>query len=319
MADDCAGSDRHPVREPAPAAQGDLVGRILSGEAIAAGIRAELRERIGGLARKGIVPGLAIVRVGDDPASVSYVRQKERAAQGLGLLSATTVLPASTAEGELLAVIASLNRDSRFHGVLVQLPLPPGLFPERVCAAVDSAKDVDCLHPENLGRLVRGDPYLLPCTPLAVQQILVRSGYPPAGKHVAIVGRSVLVGRPLSILLSQKGPAGDATVTVCHSATPDLGAFTRQADILVVAVGRPRMVTADMVREGAVVIDVGVNRVDDASAPKGYRLVGDTQFEALREKVAAITPVPGGVGPMTVTMLLVNTVAACEAQAGKAR
>ena len=295
------------------------MGRILWGEAIAAEIRNELQARIANLGRRGIVPGLSIVRVGDDPASASYVRQKEKAAHGLGLLSETTVLPERTTEDELIDLIASLNGDPRFHGILVQLPLPSGLSPERVCGTVDPAKDVDCLHPENMGRLVRGDPYLLPCTPHAVQQILVRSGYPPAGKHVAIVGRSPLVGRPLSILLSQKGAGGDATVTLCHSATPDLGTFTRQADILVVAVGRPRTVTADMVREGAVVIDVGVNRVEDPSSSRGYRLVGDTDFDALRDVAAAITPVPGGVGPMTVTMLLVNAVAACEKQVGEAR
>lgn len=292
---------------------------LLRGEEIAAEVRGELGQRIAALARRGITPGLAIVRVGDDPASVAYVRQKERAAHGLGLVSETRVLPTGTAEDELVAVIGSLNRDPRFHGILVQLPLPSGLSPDRACGAVDPRKDVDCLHPENIGRLVRGDPYLLPCTPHAVQEILVRSGYPPVGKHVVIVGRSPLVGRPLSILLSQKGPRGDATVTLCHSATPDLGAFTRQAEILVVAVGRPGTVTADMVREGAVVIDVGVNRVADPGSPRGYRLVGDTDFAALRAKVAAITPVPGGVGPMTVAMLLFNTVAACEAQTGDAR
>lgn len=295
------------------------MARLLRGEEIAAEVREELGQRIAALARRGITPGLAIVRVGDDPASVAYVRQKERAAHGLGLVSETRVLPAGTAEDELVAVIGSLNRDPRFHGILVQLPLPPGLSPDRACGAVDPRKDVDCLHPENIGRFVRGDPYLLPCTPRAVQEILIRSGCHPAGKHVVVVGRSPLVGRPLSILLSQKGPRGDATVTLCHSATPDLGAFTRQADVLVVAVGRPGTVTADMVREGAVVIDVGVNRVADPASPRGYRLVGDTDFAALRAKVAAITPVPGGVGPMTVAMLLFNTVAACEAQTGDAR
>lgn len=295
------------------------MGRILSGETIAAEVRAELQARVAALAQRGIVPGLAIVRVGDDPASVSYVRQKDRAAAGLGLRSQVFVLPSEVGEGELLSLLGKLNRDPVFHGVLVQLPLPPHLTPARACAAVSPAKDVDCLHPENLGRLVRGDPYLLPCTPRAVQEILLRSGYSPAGKHVVVVGRSPLVGRPLAILLSQKGPGGDATVTLCHSATPDLAAFTRQAEILVVAVGRPGMVAADMVRVGAVVIDVGVNRVEDPTSPRGYRLVGDTDFEALRSKAAAITPVPGGVGPMTVTMLLRNTVAACEAQTQDAR
>lgn len=305
---------------PPTRGEGDVgVGRILSGEAIAAEIRAELQTRITALARRGISPGLAIVRVGDDPASASYVRQKEKAARGLSLLSETTVLAPRTTEDELLGLIASLNADPRFHGVLVQLPLPGHLSPVRACSAVDPAKDVDCLHPENMGRLVRGDPYLLPCTPHAVQQILLRSGHPPAGKHVVIVGRSPLVGRPLSILLSQKGHGGEATVTLCHSSTPDLGAFTRQADILVVAVGRPRTVTGDMIREGAVVVDVGVNRVEDPSSSRGYKLVGDTDFDVVREVAAAITPVPGGVGPMTVTMLLTNTVAACEAQSEEAR
>ncbi len=290
------------------------MGRVLSGEAIAAEIRHELGDRIAALARRGVIPGLAIVRVGEDPASVSYVRQKEKAALGLGLLSQTFALPAGTDELELLALIRSLNANPQFHGVLVQLPLPGSLSAERAGGAVDPRKDVDCLHPENIGRFVRGDPYLLPCTPRAVQEILVRSGYALAGKHVVIVGRSLLVGRPLAVLLSQKGPRGDATVTLCHSATPDLGAFTRQADVLVVAVGRPRTVTADMVRPGAVVIDVGVNRVEDPTSPRGFRLVGDTEFEPLVEKVEAITPVPGGVGPVTVAMLLLNTVLACEHQ-----
>lgn len=287
------------------------MGRILSGQAIAAEVRAELEARVAALAQRGIVPGLAIVRVGDDPASVSYVRQKDRAAAGLGLRSHVFVLPAEVEEAELLALIGRLNGDPGVHGVLVQLPLPPHLAPERVLEAVDPRKDADGLHPENLGRLVRGDPFLLPCTPRAVQEILVRSGYPPAGKHVVIVGRGLLVGRPLSILLSGKGPKGDATVTLCHSATPDLGRFAREADVVVVAVGRPGTLTAEAVREGAVVVDVGVNRV---ATPKGHRLVGDADFEGLKDKVEAITPVPGGVGPVTVAMLLQNTVLACEAQ-----
>jgi len=295
------------------------VAELLRGEAMAAEIRSELQERIVGLAQRGVVPGLAIVRVGDDPASVSYVRQKDRAAAGLGLRCEVFVLPAEASEAELLSLLEQLNRDPAFHGIIVQLPLPPGLSPDRVCGAVHPAKDVDGLHPVNLGRLVRGDPYVVPCTPRAVQEILVRSGHPPAGKHVVIVGRSALVGRPLAILLSGKGPGGNATVTLCHSATPDLAAFTRQAEILVVAVGRPGTVTADMVRAGTVVIDVGVNRADNPSSPRGYRLVGDTDFAALRDKVRAITPVPGGVGPMTVTMLLQNTVVACEAQTQDAR
>lgn len=287
------------------------MARILDGRPVAAALQEEVRERASRLAARGVVPGLAIVRVGEDPASVSYVRQKDRAAAGLGLRSHVFVLPAEVGEGELLSLIGRLNADPGVHGVLVQLPLPPHLPPERILAAVDPRKDADGLHPENLGRLVRGDPYLLPCTPRAVQEILVRSGYPPAGKHVVIVGRGLLVGRPLSILLSHKGPGGDATVTLCHSATPDLGRFTREADVVVVAVGRPGTLTAEVVREGAVVIDVGVNRVP---TPKGYQLVGDADFEGLKEKVEAITPVPGGVGPVTVAALLQNTVLACEAQ-----
>lgn len=288
------------------------MARILDGRPVAAALQEEVRERASRLAARGVVPGLAIVRVGEDPASVSYVRQKDRAAAGLGLRSHVFVLPAEVGEGELLSLIGRLNGDPGVHGVLVQLPLPPHLPPERILAAVDPRKDADGLHPENLGRLVRGDPYLLPCTPRAVQEILVRSGYPPAGKHVVIVGRGLLVGRPLSILLSHKGPGGDATVTLCHSATPDLGRFTREADVVVVAVGRPGTLTADMVRKRAVVIDVGVNRVP---TPKGYQLVGDADFEGLKDKVEAITPVPGGVGPVTVAALLQNTVLACEAQA----
>ncbi|MCX7750784.1 MAG: bifunctional 5,10-methylenetetrahydrofolate dehydrogenase/5,10-methenyltetrahydrofolate cyclohydrolase [Candidatus Bipolaricaulota bacterium] len=287
------------------------MARIIDGRAVAATVQEEVRERVFRLSARGIRPGLALVRVGDDPASVSYVRQKERAAQGLGLRSEVFVLPEGTTERELLSLIHDLNRDPGVHGVLVQLPLPSPLSPERVMEVVDPRKDVDCLHPENLGRLVQGDPYLLPCTPRAVQEVLVRSGYPPAGKHVVVVGRSVLVGRPLSILLSQKGLGGDATVTLCHSATPDLGRFTRDADIVVVAVGRPGTLRADMVREGAVVIDVGVTRIP---TPGGFRLVGDADFEALKEKAEAITPVPGGVGPVTVAALLLNTVLACEHQ-----
>ncbi len=287
------------------------MGRILDGQPVAAAIQHEVRERASSLAARGVVPGLAIVRVGEDPASVSYVRQKDRAATGLGLRSHVFVLPAEVEEAELLSLISRLNGDPGVHGVLVQLPLPPHLSPERVLAAVDPRKDADGLHPENLGRLVRGDPNLLPCTPRAVQEILVRSGYPPSGKHVVIVGRGLLVGRPLSILLSQRGPGGDATVTLCHSATPNLGRFTREGDIVVVAVGKPGTLTAEVVREGAVVVDVGVNRVP---TPKGYRLVGDADFAALQDKVEAITPVPGGVGPVTVAVLLLNTVLACEAQ-----
>ena len=227
--------------------------------------------------------------------------------------SETIRLPAETSEAELLATIHRLNRDPAIHGMLVQLPLPRHIDGERVLHAIDPAKDVDGFHPVNVGKLVLGDPSgFRPATPYGVQQMLIRSGIETAGAHVVIVGRSNIVGRPMAGLLLQKGPGGDATVTVCHSRSRDLPALTRQADILVAAIGRAEFVTADMVRAGATVIDVGINRVDDASQPRGYRLVGDVAFDAVAEKAGAITPVPGGVGPMTIAMLLVNTLQAAE-------
>ncbi|MBC7219882.1 bifunctional 5,10-methylene-tetrahydrofolate dehydrogenase/5,10-methylene-tetrahydrofolate cyclohydrolase [Candidatus Bipolaricaulota bacterium] len=288
--------------------------KVLSGKEIAASVHRELGERVARLRKKGTAPRLVLLRVGDDPASISYVRQKERAARELGVEAETRVFPIQTSEARLCAEIRDLNAAPSVHGILVQLPLPSHIDEKRVLATVHPRKDVDGLHPENLGRLLRGDPYLVPCTPHAVQELLVRSGHAPEGKHVVICGRSVLNGRSLFAVLIQKAARANATITVCHTGTPDLAHFTRQADILVAAMGTPRAITADMVREGAVVIDVGVNRVPDPNTKSGYRLVGDTDFAALLGVAAAITPVPGGVGPMTVAMLLWNTITACEVQ-----
>lgn len=291
-----------------------MAARILSGREISAEIKEELRARVARLKEQGVTPGLAMVRVGEDPASISYMRQKEKTSGEVGVFSQTFVLPQEASQEELLRKIDELNHDPRFHGILVQLPLPRHIDPRAVIPAIDPLKDVDCFHPINVGKLLIGEPYLLPCTPHGVWQILLRSGYSPEGKHVVICGRSNLNGKPLFAILIQKKTGANATVTVCHTRTPNLAHFTRQADILVAAMGAPRAITADMVREGAVVIDVGVNRVEDPSKKSGFRLVGDTDFDALVEVVEAITPVPGGVGPMTVTMLMWNTVVACETQ-----
>jgi len=288
---------------------------IIDGKAIAEQVRAEVAQRVAALKQRGVTPGLAVVLVGGDPASVSYVRAKGQAAEEAGIFSQSFHLPAETPQTELLELIARLNADERIHAMLVQLPLPSHLDEQAITAAVDPQKDADALHPVNLGRLFKGEPYLLPCTPAGIVELLLRSGHPPDGKHVVICGRSNLVGRPLAAILMQKRKGANATVTVCHTGTRDLARFTRQADILVAAMGAPRVITADMVRPGAVVIDVGVNRVEDASRKSGYRLVGDVDFEPVAEVAAAITPVPGGIGPMTVAMLLANTVTAAEAQA----
>ncbi len=289
---------------------------IIDGQAIAAEVRRELEGRVAALKARGVTPGLAAVLVGDNPASISYVRGKAKACAEVGIDAETVRLPADISEEALLGTIADLNADPRFHGIIVQLPLPPHLDGDRATRAVAPEKDADGLHPLNLGLLMRGEGVLLPATPSGVQQLLVRSGHDPAGKHVVIAGRSNLVGKPLANILMQKAPGANATVTVCHTGTPDLAAVTRRADILVAAMGRPRAITADMVRPGAVVIDVGINRVDDPTRRTGYRLVGDVDFEAVAAVAGAITPVPGGVGPMTVAMLLVNTVTAAERQSG---
>jgi len=293
-----------------------MTAKIISGTQVAAEIRQELKERVGKLKTKGVTPALAVVLVGDDPASISYVTAKARGAEEIGMHEETIRLPANTPEQEVLKTVDRLNKDSRFHGVLVQLPLPKHVSTEKVINYISPEKDVDAFHPVNVGKLLRGEPCPLPCTPHGVQQLLVRSGYDPDGKHVVICGRSNIVGKPLAGILMQKKKGANATVTVCHTGTKDIGYFSRQADIVVAAIGSPKAITADMIREGAIVIDVGVNRVEDKTKEKGFRLVGDIDFDALKEKAAALTPVPGGVGPMTVTMLLMNTVEAAERKAG---
>ena len=289
---------------------------IIDGKQVAADIRAELKAKVEKLkATTGITPGLAVVLVGDDPASKSYVTAKEKACAEIGLYSDDNRLPADCSQEHLLQLIDRLNRDPRIHGILVQLPLPKHIDETQVIMAIDPAKDVDGFHPVNVGRMVIGEKAFLPCTPHGVLQLLQRSGIKTSGAHAVIVGRSNIVGKPLANLLLQKTASGNATVTICHTGTRDLAHFTRQADIVIAAAGRPNTITADMIRPGAAVIDVGVNRVEDPQAPRGYRLVGDVDFEAVRAKASYLTPVPGGVGPMTITMLLHNTVqAASEAR-----
>jgi methylenetetrahydrofolate dehydrogenase (NADP+)/methenyltetrahydrofolate cyclohydrolase len=284
-----------------------MTATILDGKQIARDIRSELAEEvIEFIQNNGVVPCLAAVLVGDDPASEVYVRNKRKDCEAVGIESQLHRLAPETSLDEMLKLLAKLNMDDAVHGILVQLPLPAQIDTARVLLAISPAKDVDTFHPENVGRLVQGRPRFLPCTPHGVQQILVRSGVEIAGKHVVVVGRSDIVGKPLAIMLGQRGPGGDATVTLCHSRTRDLPAVTRLADILVVAIGRPKFVTAEMVKPGAVVVDVGINRTDDG-------LVGDVDFDSVREVAGAISPVPGGVGPLTRAMLLRNTLSAAEA------
>jgi methylenetetrahydrofolate dehydrogenase (NADP+)/methenyltetrahydrofolate cyclohydrolase len=294
---------------------------IISGRAIGEEIRAELRDRIARLmSDRGLRPGLATVLVGENPASQMYVGMKNQAAKELGLHSRQITLSAEASGPEVLGLVAQLNADPEIHGILVQLPLPRHVDESEILEAIHPLKDVDGFHPMNVGRLATdsGD-FFAPCTPAGVVEMLVRSGHDPAGRHVVVVGRSNLVGRPLASLLLRKGRGGDATVTVCHSRTHDLGAVTRTADILIVAMGRPEAITADMVRPGAVVIDVGTHRVNDPGSPKGYRVCGDVLFEEVKEMASAITPSPGGVGPMTITMLLANTVRSAERAAAQIR
>jgi methylenetetrahydrofolate dehydrogenase (NADP+)/methenyltetrahydrofolate cyclohydrolase len=291
-----------------------MTAKVLDGKAIAAAMREEMAGAVKDLAESGVVPGLGVLLVGDDPASRSYVSAKEKACEKAGIFSHEIRLPATAALKDILAVVHDYNRDERIDGILVQLPLPDSSVEQEVIAAIDPDKDVDGFHPVNVGKMMLGLPTFLPCTPHGILHLLKRSGIATEGAHAVVVGRSNIVGRPLANLLSQKGAMGNATVTVCHTRTPDIGAHTRRADIVVAAAGRPRTITADMVREGAVVIDVGINRVDDPDGPKGYRLVGDVDFEEVRSKVSAITPVPGGVGPMTIAMLLWNTIQSAAAR-----
>jgi methylenetetrahydrofolate dehydrogenase (NADP+)/methenyltetrahydrofolate cyclohydrolase len=293
-----------------------MAAKLIDGNAIAARIRGELELEIRALKdRRGVSPGLAVVLVGENPASQQYVKNKNKAAHEIGIYSEQHNLPKETPEAELLALVARLNADPKIHGILVQLPLPRHIDEKKVLLLIDPEKDVDGFHPMNLGRMMVGDPAYLPCTPHGVVKMLAYSGVKTSGAHVVVVGRSNIVGKPVANMLVQKAENADATVTICHSRTRDLPAVTRQADILIAAIGQPEFVTAEMVKPGAVVIDVGVNRVEDPSSPKGFRWVGDVRFEEVAAKASAISPVPGGVGPMTITMLLYNTVESAKRHA----
>ena len=293
-----------------------MTAQIIDGKRLAADMRAELKEEVAKLKQKGIVPGLAVILVGEDPASQSYVRAKEKACEEIGIYSDDNRLPASASQKELTELVEKMNNDPKINGILVQLPLPKGLSESEVLLAINPDKDVDGFHPMNVGKMVAGEKAFLPCTPHGIIQLLLRSGVKLEGAEVVVVGRSNIVGKPVANMLLQKSATGNATVTVCHTRTKNLAEHTRRADIIIAAAGRPNTITADMVKDGAVVIDVGVNRVEDATKKKGYRLVGDVDFERVVEKASLITPVPGGVGPLTITMLLYNTVESAKTAAG---
>ncbi|MBW7995025.1 MAG: bifunctional methylenetetrahydrofolate dehydrogenase/methenyltetrahydrofolate cyclohydrolase FolD [Candidatus Glassbacteria bacterium] len=293
-----------------------MTARLIDGKAIAESIKGELRGRVEALAAGGVQPGLATVLVGDDPASRVYVGMKQKMCAELGILSVPHPLPESTSREELLKLVDKLNNDDKIHGILVQLPLPGQIDEKTVIEAISPAKDVDGFHPVSLGRLVIGMDGFRPCTPAGIQELLVRSGVDLAGKEVVIVGRSNIVGKPLANILIQKADGANATVTVAHSRTRDLPAVIRRADVLVAAMGKAEFIRADWVKPGAVVIDVGTNRVDDPGKKRGYRLTGDVKFDEVREVASLITPVPGGVGPMTIIMLMTNTVISAERRAG---
>ena len=285
-----------------------MMAEIISGKQIAEKVCEEVQEEVDKLKLRGVTPGLAVVLVGDDAASSVYVAMKERAAKSLSIHSRQLTLPKETTSAEVEGVISGLNADPEIHGILVQLPLPEQIDENVILSCIDPAKDVDGFHPMNVGRLSVGEPNVVaPCTPAGVIELLMRSGFDPAGKHVVVVGRSNIVGRPLATLLTSRGRGGNATVTIAHSRSEELSLITKRADILISAVGRANLIDQSMVKPGAIVIDVGVNRVIDHSIPKGYRLVGDVAFQEVSEVASAITPVPGGVGPMTIAMLLKNT------------
>ena len=288
-----------------------MTAKILDGKALAEEIRGEVATGVAEMQQKhSVIPGLAAVLVGDDPASAIYVRNKRRACEEVGMVNDTFLMPADSTNEQVLARVQALNEDPRFHGILVQLPMPPQIDERLIIESLDPTKDVDGLHPFNVGKLAQGRADFVPGTPAGIQQILLRNGHDPAGANVVVCGRSDIVGKPMALLLMQRADGANATVTVCHTRTKNLAEITRQADILVAAIGLPSTITADMVKEGAVVIDVGINRVDDASQKRGYRLEGDVDFDGVSKKASAITPVPGGVGPMTIAMLLVNTLTA---------
>jgi len=290
-----------------------MTAEIINGNEIASEVRNEVAKKVHLLKNKNeITPGLAAVLVGDDPASQVYVRNKGRACDEVGIYNETFRLEQSATQLELISLIEKLNVDPKFDGILVQLPLPSHINEKEVIMRLEPSKDVDGLHPYNVGKLLEGSPLFVPATPFGVQTMLLRSGYDPSGKHVVIVGRSQIVGKPLAALLMQKEAGANATVTLCHTGTPDIAVFTRTADILVAAIGRPNSITENMVSANTIVIDVGINRIPDASTKSGMRLVGDVDFEAVSRKVKAISPVPRGVGPMTIAMLLANTLKAAE-------
>ena len=304
--------------QPRTFADGEL-GRIIDGAAIALRIRETLAIEVRGLAAQGVVPGLTVILVGDDPASSVYVGAKERACIEAGMKGETIRLPADTTERALLARVRALNEDPAVHGILVQMPLPPQIDPDAVIRSIDPAKDVDGFHPVNVGKLLIGErDGFAPCTPAGVQELLLQSGVPISGSECVIIGRSNIVGKPMAALLMQDTVGGNATVTVCHRHTRDLPLHTRRADIVIAAAGRAALIKGDMLKPGAVVIDVGMNRIPDDAAPKGYRLVGDVDFESVRPIASQITPVPKGVGPMTIAMLLKNTVRAATPPAARA-
>lgn len=294
-----------------------MSAEIIDGKAAAAKWHDEVRAKAASLRERGVVPCLAVILVGDNPASVSYVTAKEKACERDGIASRPVHLPAETSQGALVEVIRGLDADPGVHGILVQLPLPRHIDATAVVNAISPAKDVDGFTDVNSGRMLTGEECLLPCTPHGIVRLLAECGAETRGAHAVVVGRSNIVGRPLACLLSRRGPGGDATVTLCHTATKDLASFTRQADILIVAAGRPGTVDGTMVKPGATVIDVGVNRVPDPSAARGYRLCGDVDFESAAQVAGRITPVPGGVGPLTIAMLMANTVEAAERQTAK--
>ena len=289
------------------------MAKLIDGRSIAEKVYVDLRREIAELKAKGVTPGLAVILVGDNPASRAYVRSKDKMCCELGLLSVKLELPASTTQAELLTRVEEFNRNPSIHGILVQSPPPEHINEATIVRALDPLKDVDGFHPENVAKLVLDDPSgFVPCTPLGVQRLLLESNIDINGAHIVVIGRSMIVGKPLALLLMQKNKKGNATVTVVHSRSRDLAEITRFADIVIAAIGRAEFVKADHVREGAVVIDVGINRVEDAASQRGYRLVGDVAFDEVSKKASAITPVPGGVGPMTIAMLMANTVKAAR-------
>jgi len=287
--------------------------KLINGTEIAKAVHAESAARVAALKNQNIVPGLAVVLIGDNPASLAYVRAKDKRAAELGIYSKKLELPATTKQDEVLTIVHALNADPAIHGILVQSPPPPHIDEAAIVSAINPNKDVDGFHPVNVAKLAMDDATgFIPCTPAGCIRLLTESGIATAGARAVVLGRSMIVGKPMALLLMARGAGGDATVTVVHSRSKDIASLTREADILIAAIGKPGFVTADMVKDGAVVIDVGINRVDDAASPKGYRIVGDVDFDSVAPKCAAITPVPGGVGPMTIAMLMANTITACE-------